>query len=51
MKLGWRVLLPASLANVFVTGILYLAADQAGPSVADGLKIAADVTQAVWRWC
>src|SRR4051812_14377741 len=24
MKLGWRVLLPASLANIFVTGIVYL---------------------------
>jgi NADH-quinone oxidoreductase subunit H len=47
MKLGWRVLLPASLANVFVTGVGFMALDQAGPSVAAGLKIVADVTQAL----
>ncbi len=47
MKLGWRVLLPASLANVFVTGVAYMALAQAGSSVASALKIAADVTQAL----
>jgi NADH-quinone oxidoreductase subunit H len=47
MKLGWRVMLPASLANVFATGILYLAADQAGPTIQGGLKIAADLSQAL----
>jgi NADH-quinone oxidoreductase subunit H len=47
MKLGWTVLLPASLANIFATGILWLAIDGAGPSVASGLKLAADVTQGV----
>ncbi len=47
MKLGWKVLLPASLANIFVTGVIYLAIAQAGPTVAGGLKVAADVTQAV----
>jgi NADH-quinone oxidoreductase subunit H len=47
MKLGWRVLLPASLANIFATGIVYLGIDQAGPGFSSGLKVAADVTQAV----
>ena len=47
MKLGWRVLLPASLANIFVTGIVFLAIQQAGPTVSGGLKVAADITQAV----
>lgn len=45
MKLGWTVLLPASLANIFATGILWLAIDNAGPSAASTLKVAADVTQ------
>ena len=47
MKLGWRVLLPASLANILLTGVVWLAVDKAGPSVSDGLKVAADVSQAV----
>ncbi|HSQ62183.1 MAG TPA: complex I subunit 1 family protein [Polyangiaceae bacterium] len=46
-KLGWRVLLPLSLANVMVTGVVYLAVDHAGPNVWNGLDIAAQVTQAV----
>jgi NADH-quinone oxidoreductase subunit H len=44
MKLGWKILLPASLANILVTGVVYLALDAAGPGVAEGLKTAADVT-------
>ena len=47
MKLGWKVLLPASLANILVTGVVWLLLDQAGPAVSDGLKVLADVTQAV----
>src|SRR5262249_19170224 len=47
MKLGWRVLLPASLANILVTGCLYLAIDRGGPAVSDALKIVGDVTQAI----
>ncbi len=47
MKLGWRVLLPAALANIFVTGIVVLAVRQAGPMVSGGMKVAADVTQAI----
>jgi NADH-quinone oxidoreductase subunit H len=45
MKLGWTVLLPASLANIFATGIVWLALQRGGDSVAAGLKVAADVTQ------
>jgi NADH-quinone oxidoreductase subunit H len=44
MKLGWKILLPASLANVFVTGVLYLLLDTAGAGVAEGLKTAADLS-------
>jgi NADH-quinone oxidoreductase subunit H len=47
MKLGWRVLLPLSLANILVTGAVWLAIDSAGPAVADALKLAADLTQAL----
>ncbi len=47
MKLGWRVLLPASLANILVTGVVYLALDKAEPSVSEFLHVAADTTQAV----
>jgi NADH-quinone oxidoreductase subunit H len=47
MKLGWRVLLPLSLANVLVTGLVWLALDQAGPGVGQALKTVGDVTQAV----
>ncbi len=47
MKLGWKVLLPTSLANILVTGIVWLGLDQAGPTVRDALKTAGDVTQAV----
>jgi hypothetical protein len=46
MKLGWRILLPASLGNILVTGVVWLALDKAGPVVAGALKVAADVTQA-----
>jgi NADH-quinone oxidoreductase subunit H len=45
MKLGWKVLLPASMANIFVTGCVYLAIDHAGPAASAGLKLAADITQ------
>jgi NADH-quinone oxidoreductase subunit H len=47
MKLGWRVLLPASLANIFATGCIFLALDRPSLDVAGGLKVAADVTQAL----
>ena len=47
MKLGWRVLLPASLANIFATGAVYLALDHAGTELGAALKVAGDVSQAV----
>ncbi|MBX3191657.1 MAG: NADH-quinone oxidoreductase subunit H [Labilithrix sp.] len=47
MKLGWTVLLPASLANIFATGIVWLALQRGGESMAQGLKVAADITQGV----
>lgn len=47
MKLGWRLLLPASLANILVTGVIWLVLDNAGPAVSSGLKAAADLSQAL----
>jgi NADH-quinone oxidoreductase subunit H len=47
MKLGWRVLLPASLANLFATGILWLAIDRAGPEMSSALQVVGDLTQAL----
>jgi NADH-quinone oxidoreductase subunit H len=47
MKLGWRLLLPLSLMNILVTGVVYLALDKGGPTVSDALQVFADVTQAV----
>jgi NADH-quinone oxidoreductase subunit H len=47
MKLGWTVLLPASLANIFATGIVWLALQRGGESTASALKVAGDVTQGV----
>ena len=45
MKLGWTKLLPLSIANMMVTGVVLLAIQGAGPSVTGALKIAADITQ------
>ena len=45
MKLGWRILLPASLANILVTGVVWLALDQAGPDAAAALRQVEDLTQ------
>ncbi len=47
MKLGWTVLLPLSLANIFATGIVWLALQNGGESLQAGLKIAGDVTQGI----
>jgi NADH-quinone oxidoreductase subunit H len=46
MKLGWRLLLPASLANILVTGIAVLAVNNT-PEIGDTMKFLGDVTQAV----
>jgi NADH-quinone oxidoreductase subunit H len=47
MKLGWTFLLPASLANIFATGIVWLVLQRGGESTANALKVAADVTQGI----
>ncbi len=47
MKLGWRILLPASLANILVTGVVWQALDNAGADAARSLRTAEDVTQAI----
>ena len=47
MKLGWRVLLPLSLANVLVTGVVILALQAGGPAVSDAIDVVGDVPQAV----
>src|SRR5580693_2047079 len=47
MKLGWRILLPASLANILLTGVVWLALDGAGPDAATALRQVEDVTQAL----
>jgi NADH-quinone oxidoreductase subunit H len=46
MKLGWTKLLPFSLANLLVTGVVLLAIE-GRPAIASTLKIAGDVSQAV----
>jgi NADH-quinone oxidoreductase subunit H len=47
MKVGWRGLLPAALANIAVTGVVWLAIDGAGSELEKTLKVVADVTQGV----
>jgi NADH-quinone oxidoreductase subunit H len=47
MKLGWRVLLPLSLANIFVTGVVWLTLDHMGAAASDVLKLLADISQAL----
>ena len=47
MKLGWTRLLPLSIANMMVTGVILLAIQDAGPGVTGALRIAADVTQGI----
>jgi NADH-quinone oxidoreductase subunit H len=46
MRLCWKLLLPLSLANIFVTGVVYLAIDEAGPGMASTLQVLGDVSQA-----
>jgi NADH-quinone oxidoreductase subunit H len=47
MKLGWRVLLPAALVNILVTGFIILVLKDAGPEVAKIMQTLADCTQGV----
>jgi NADH-quinone oxidoreductase subunit H len=47
MKLGWRALLPAALANIFVTGLVWIGIDRAGVELSNALKVVGDITQAI----
>jgi NADH-quinone oxidoreductase subunit H len=47
MRLGWRVLLPLSLGNILVTGLLILIAGSASEPFQRGLSVAGDLTKAV----
>jgi NADH-quinone oxidoreductase subunit H len=47
MRLGWRKLLPASLLNILVTGLVILTIQSAGPSVVAALATAADLSEAL----
>jgi NADH-quinone oxidoreductase subunit H len=46
MRLGWRKLLPASLANVVATGLVVMAIVSAGPEVGKFMDLLADYTKA-----
>ena len=47
MALGWKILLPTAILNMFVSGVLLLAVDEGGPGLRNGLSFVADVSQAV----
>jgi NADH-quinone oxidoreductase subunit H len=47
MRLGWRKLLPASLVNILITGLVVLVIDGASVGVHSGLKVVADLTEAL----
>lgn len=44
MRLGWQALLPLSLANILLTGLIILALDSASPLLVSGLKVIGDIT-------
>jgi NADH-quinone oxidoreductase subunit H len=46
MRLGWRVLLPLSLGNILVTGLVILLIQSGSDAVRNGLVVAADLTKA-----
>ncbi len=47
MRLGWTKLLPLTLVNMMVTGIVVLAVDSAPEGLRSGLQVAADVSHAL----
>ncbi|XXX77994.1 complex I subunit 1 family protein [Sorangium sp. So ce134] len=47
MRLGWTKLLPLTLVNMMVTGIVVLAVDSAPAGLRGGLQVAADITHAL----
>jgi NADH-quinone oxidoreductase subunit H len=44
MAFGWKMLLPASIANLVVTGLVILVLDHPTPGIASTLKVVADLT-------
>jgi NADH-quinone oxidoreductase subunit H len=46
MRLGWRKLLPASLANVLATGLIVMAIVTGGPAVGTFMSLLADYSKA-----
>ncbi len=47
MKLGWTKLLPLSLANIMLTGLVLLAIDAGGPVLGGIVDLLCDISQAV----
>jgi NADH-quinone oxidoreductase subunit H len=47
MRLGWRKLLPASLANILVTGFIVMAISHAGPSVQNAMSALGNLCNAL----
>jgi NADH-quinone oxidoreductase subunit H len=47
MRLGWRVLLPLSLGNILVTGLVILLIQSGSASIQHALVVAADLSKAV----
>ena len=47
MRLGWRKLLPASIANVLATGLIVMAIVTGGPAVASFMSLLADYSKAL----
>lgn len=47
MRLGWRVLLPLSLGNILVTGLVMLLIGSASPAIQHALDVAADLSKAL----
>ncbi len=47
MKLGWRSILPLSLANIAVTAVAVLAIDSGAAELSDMLRWLSDITQAL----
>ncbi|XXV07083.1 complex I subunit 1 family protein [Sorangium sp. So ce1335] len=45
MRLGWTKLLPLTLVNMMVTGVLVLGVDAAPAGLRGGLQVAADISQ------
>jgi NADH-quinone oxidoreductase subunit H len=46
MRLSWKIMLPVSLANIFVTGVVWLLVDMAPPSVTSAFQLLGDLSMA-----